>query len=49
MNENNNVNGDVTKKVKKNILQNTAAHIPIKLLDTVIFLGIAAIAVLMFK
>ena len=49
MNENNNVNGDVNKNVKKNIFQNTASHIPINVLDTVILLGIAAIAVLMFK
>ena len=45
MNENN----DINKDIKKNVFQNTAAHIPIKLLDGIIILGIAAIAVLMFK
>lgn len=41
MNENNDV--------KRNSFKSAAEHIPIKVLDSIIILGIAAIAVLMFK
>ncbi len=44
-----NGNNEFNKDTKKNIFKNAASHIPIKALDAIILLGIAAIAVLMFR